>query len=357
MTKKLFACLLSLCLLIGVLPTTALAATEPNYGDVNGHWAEEYIKEWSGNGIFEGDGSGNFNPAGELTRAEAATIFMRLFNLTEVGDISGFTDVDPDAWYAEAIAKCVAAGIMQGDGNGHMNPTGKITREEFFVMFARALGLTPAETCDKEFSDGKDISSWALGYINALVNMGAIGGMGDGTMAPAFNIDRASVAALLSKAISDYITTSGTVEVSGTGIVIVAADNVKITNAPAGTVIIVVGGTNGVSVNGQSVAAGETYIVPETSTGTGGGGGGGTTGGSGNTGGGTTGGGTTGGGDTGGDTTGGDTTGGGTTGGGTTGGGTTGGGTTGGGTTGGGTTDGGTTDNNNNGGETDNRVL
>lgn len=223
-------------MVLTMLPATALAAAptaaDSGYSDIDGHWAEEAIKKWSEYGIFQGN-NGRFDPNGELTRAQAAVIFMRLLNLTEEGDISSFTDVDPEAWYAEAIAKCVAAGIMLGNGDGTMDPNGKLTREQLFVMFGRALGVEPADTCDKEFADSDSISSWAIGYINALVNMGAIDGMGDGSMSPDKNINRASIVALLDKCVI-YVTEDGaTVTADENTIVIVAAKNVTVEGNPA----------------------------------------------------------------------------------------------------------------------------
>lgn len=44
----------------------------PNFKDVKGHWAEEYIKKLADYGIVCGDEKGNFNPDKPVTRAEAA---------------------------------------------------------------------------------------------------------------------------------------------------------------------------------------------------------------------------------------------------------------------------------------------
>lgn len=44
----------------------------PNFKDVKGHWAEEYIKKLADYGIVCGDEKGNFNPDKPVTRAECA---------------------------------------------------------------------------------------------------------------------------------------------------------------------------------------------------------------------------------------------------------------------------------------------
>ena len=360
MKRKILATVVSLCLVAAMLPATALAA---DFSDTQGHWAEEAIDRWSEYGVVNGTSETTFNPNGNMTRAQAAQVFVNLLKLTGSSDLSGFTDVSADAWYADALSTCVANGILNGMGNGTMDPDGTITREQFFVMFARALGIPEETSLNQNFADAGSISSWARGAVYALINRGYVSGMSATSVAPLANINRASVMSLLDQTIVSYVTTDGSVTVNENGVVLVLADNVtlsgsgdvlvvvaqadanvnvsgmtgdvevvalennvSVSGAPAGTIVMAAEGVTGTTVNGTAVPAGGQVTVstptPSSSGGSSGGGGG--------TGGGTTGGGTTGGGTTGGGTTGGGTTGGGTTGNGTTGGSTTGPSTTGG---------------------------
>jgi hypothetical protein len=351
MKKRLFAIVMSICLLVSMVSVTASAA---DYTDTTGHWAESSIDRMSEYGIVNGVGEGEFNPDGEMSRAEAAQIFKNLLKLTGKADITGYDDVAADAWYADAIAACVEAGIMNGVDDGKMDPSGVLSREMFFVMFARALGIEEETTLDKTFSDSDKISGWAKGCVYALVNNGYINGTSDGAVAPLAEINRASVMALLDQSISVYVVSDGTAEAEKDGIVLVLAgnvtvtgdanvtvvvaaedaevslkgakgsvrvivleNNVNVTDAPAGATITVAEDVTGTKVNDSAVSAGQEVVIPDNTPS--GGGGGGSSSGGGSTGGGTTGGGSTGGGTTGGGTTGGGTTGGGTTGGGTTG--------------------------------------
>ena len=156
--KKIVAVVLALCLMLSL---NAVAFAD-NYNDVpDGHWAEKAIGEWSKNGIFEGDESGNFNPSAFLKRAEAAAIMARLFKLSEKADIGRFTDVEADAWYTDYIALCVAAGVLKGTSETTMAPLDNVTREQFFVMFARALGFAEASYSKVVIADDADIADWA----------------------------------------------------------------------------------------------------------------------------------------------------------------------------------------------------
>ena len=224
MRKRITSGILALCMLVSLFPVTAFGA----FDDIKGHWGEKAIDRWSDYGIVEGDGN-SFNPDGLMSRGAAAAVFARLLGLDEKADISKFTDMDADAWYADAIAMCVKAGIMSGVAGNLMDPNGPLTREQFFVMYARALGIDGEETMDKSYDDADGISDWAKESFNALVNKGYVSGTSDDKLSPAMDINRASVMSLLDKSIAAYANKDNAeVEVKGDGIVLVTGENVTV---------------------------------------------------------------------------------------------------------------------------------
>lgn len=301
MKRRFVAVLLSLCLILALIPVSAMAV---EFDDAQGHWAEEAIDRWSDAGVVSGVGNNDFDPEGEMNRAQAASVFSELLQLTDEADISNFTDIPDNAWYAGHIAKCVAAGIMAGMSDTIMEPETTLSREMFFTMFAQAMGIEREETSDVKFNDSAEASSWAVGYINALANRGFISGMGDGSVEPLSDINRASVMALLNQAIVTYAVEEGAQNVDGTGIVLVLADNVSITadepitvvvanegatvslagatggaevialennvavtDAPVGTTIAAKEGVTGTTANGQTVAPDSEITITAPSTG------------------------------------------------------------------------------------------
>ena len=248
MKKRFLAAALALAMLLMMVPS-AFAASD-GFDDVPGHWAEDAINRWSGYGVVNGVGDNQFAPNGTLTRAQAAQVFANLLDLEVQADISRYTDVPEDSWYHTAIAQCVAAGILTGTGGSAMDPQSPVTREELFVMFARALNIRPQSSSDVTFGDSGEVSGWAQGYINALADRGFVSGVGGGMLAPGEAINRASVMSLLDKTISDYANTSGTTVGNASGVVLVVADNVSV----AGDVdtLVVYGGS--ASVTGSQVA-------------------------------------------------------------------------------------------------------
>ena len=243
MRKKISALFLAVIMVVTLLPTAF--AAENSYSDTQGHWGEDAIDRWSGYGVISGTGSGLFDPNAPLTRAQAAQIFANLLNLSATASVAQYTDVTVGSWYYDAIAKCVAAGILNGTGSNTMSPNTYVSREELFVMFARALGIQPQASTGVTFTDSASTASWAAGYVNALADMGVVGGSGDGTLAPKADIDRASVVALLDKAITAYGNTSGATVGSSSGIVLVVADNVTVMGSVE--TLVVAGGSAGIS--------------------------------------------------------------------------------------------------------------
>lgn len=263
MKRKILSLILVFAMTVSLL-TVGTGAVEPTYGDTAGHWAESSIERWSAYGIIQGS-NGQFDPNGQLTCAQLATILAKLLKLPAAKD-AGFTDNTADAWYYDAINRCAAAGILNGNGDGTVTPEAPITRERAMVMLARALGIEPIRKPDlTKYTDAAQVSAYAQGYVAALIEAGIVGGVTADELAPQDNINRASTVTILDRAISTYADKAGaTVKADGKGLVLVVAENVKITGAPEGTKIVVADGATGLTVNGKSVSDDQTYIVPKT---------------------------------------------------------------------------------------------
>lgn len=264
MKRKILAALLTLVMVFSLLPVSAWAE-ETTYSDVAGHWAQSAILRWSDYGVLQGS-EGKFSPDGTLTRGQMAVILSRLLNLPAAPS-AGFTDVAPDAWYADGINRCAAAGILQGS-EGKAMPEDPITREQAMVMLCRALGIAAEDVgVLAGFSDLSLVSDYARPYVAALVKAGVIKGDANGLLNPLSKITRAEIVTMIDRLVGHYAKEAGAVvDASDGALVIVVAENVKIVNAPAGTKVIVTEKATGLTVNGTAVSADQTYIVPEQET-------------------------------------------------------------------------------------------
>lgn len=264
MKRKILAALLTLVMVFSLLPVSAWAE-ETTYSDVAGHWAQSAILRWSDYGVLQGS-EGKFSPDGTLTRGQMAVILSRLLNLPAAPS-AGFTDVAPDAWYADGINRCAAAGILQGS-EGKAMPEDPITREQAMVMLCRALGIAAEDVgALTGFSDLSLVSDYARPYAAALVKAGVVKGDANGLLNPLSKITRAEIVTMVDRLVGHYAKEAGAfVDASDGALVIVVAENVKIVNAPAGTKIIVAEKATGLTVNGTAVSDDQTYIVPEQET-------------------------------------------------------------------------------------------
>ena len=228
MKRKALSLILAFAMAVSLF-TVGASAAEPTYGDTAGHWAEASIERWSGYGIIQGS-NGKFDPDGQLTCAQLATILARLLKLPAAKD-AGFIDNPADAWYYDAINRCAAAGILKGNGDGTVTPNASITRERAMVMLGRALGIEPIENPNlTQFTDGAQVASYARGMLAALIRAGIVGGVTADQLAPQNNITRAATVTILDRAIGTYADKAGeTVNADGKGIVLVVADDVTVT--------------------------------------------------------------------------------------------------------------------------------
>lgn len=233
---------------------TASPSPSPAFRDISGHWAEASISRWSGYGVVQGDQNGNFNPDQPITRGSMATVMVNLLGLSEKPAENPYQDLSGSEWYADAVLKCTAAGVMQGDGS-NCNAGANITRQEATVMFARALGVEEDASPNlSKFADGSDVAGWAAGAVSAMADRGIITGAGDGKVLPTQNIDRASTMAILDKAISTYIVKGGSYEAKDSGITLVKAGDVTISGS-AQDILIAPGAAGGsVTLRNASVS-------------------------------------------------------------------------------------------------------
>ena len=141
---------------------------------------------------------GTVQPNGQITRAEATTIFFRLLteesrsaNLTKT---NGYTDVAFDAWYNTAVSTMTKAGIVDGYPDGTFRPDAPITRAEMAKIISLFAKL------DKSESRFSDIAGhWAEAYIRLAAGNGWIAGYPDGTFGPQRNITRAETATMINR--------------------------------------------------------------------------------------------------------------------------------------------------------------
>lgn len=164
--------------------------------DMEQHWARESVEKLTAKGIVKGYGNYRFEPNRTLTRAEAAAMIVRAYQLEEESSVASFPDVGETHWAKDAINAAALNGIIRGYPNGTFRPNDSVTRAEMAVMIAIASGmLRPAEPA-KYFADVPR-NHWAADYIYAFAAEGLIQGYADGMFRPSAAATRAEFAVIL----------------------------------------------------------------------------------------------------------------------------------------------------------------
>ncbi|MCK9478584.1 MAG: S-layer homology domain-containing protein [Firmicutes bacterium] len=186
--KKTISILLLLVMSVSIFP--GVFATE--YIDIDGHWAEQAINQWSDKNIINGY-NGSFKPDDSITRGEMAVILDRIMKFELLSD-NNFTDLDNN-FYTSAILKANYAGVILGSDN-MIRPNDDITLQEVSAIICRALEIPAESGFITPFKDDKEISDWARDYICAMVLSGYLQGA-DGYLNPQKAVSRAQVITIL----------------------------------------------------------------------------------------------------------------------------------------------------------------
>ena len=138
-------------------------------------WYYEAVDYCSENGIMNGMDDGLFVPDGELTRAMLVSSLYRIEGEPETDANGAFAYVDNGAWYADAVNWAYASGIISGNNENLFEPDEPITKEDTAAILWRAEG-SPAVDGAEDFADETSISAYAAQAVDwARVN-GVIGG-------------------------------------------------------------------------------------------------------------------------------------------------------------------------------------
>ena len=247
--KRILSFVLTLCMLAAMLQVSVFA-DEMQFTDMPpaSHWSYDALQFSVKNGLLNGS-NGKIMASADLTRVQLAAIINRAFGAFEKEDISNFTDI-PKAYWGEAeIAKAVNMGTFQGSGD-KMRPNDPISREEAFVVLARAFKLEPGTFDDlKAFPDANTISSWAMPQIAAMVKAGYVNGS-NGLINPKSKITREQFAQVLFNMIEKIFNKAGTYDADVDGSLVINVPGVTLKNLTVKGDLII----------GEGVGDGDIYL-------------------------------------------------------------------------------------------------
>jgi hypothetical protein len=128
----------------GIIPASADVPTSksnPAFSDIGNSFAKNAIDTLASKGIINGVGSGQFNPTGKITRQDFCIILAKALDLdiTKSPSTSTFSDVSTENYAYDYVEAAAKAGLIKGEGNGHFGSGQSLTRQDMAVVFIRAL--------------------------------------------------------------------------------------------------------------------------------------------------------------------------------------------------------------------------
>lgn len=234
-----------------LLPSGAFAADLSRFNDFPNDWSSNALEKAVDHGLLNGS-NGMIDAKGLLTRAQMAAIVSRAFGATKSASLKDYRDMLPDAWYYNDMGRAVQMKAFQG-ADGLLHPDDSITREEAFVVLARAFALTDGRSASLSgFSDNGAVSSWASGSLSALVENGYVNGA-NGRLNPKNNITRAEFAKIITDMAASYADSSSIANQTVDGNLIVRADGASLSGVTVNGDLIIADGGDKVSLDGVKV--------------------------------------------------------------------------------------------------------
>ena len=185
----------------GKLPFTDVRESDWFYKDVA--FAYE-------NGLFAGTSDTTFSPNASMTRAMLVTVLYRLEGQPAVNGRSGFSDVQYNGYYEDAVTWAADNGIVNGTSTTTFSPNANVTREQMAAILYRYAQHkkynTAASSGLNGFTDHASVSGYAAASLEWAVAEKLVNGSA-GKLMPTGNATRAQVAAILHRFVENVATT------------------------------------------------------------------------------------------------------------------------------------------------------
>ena len=159
-------------------------------------WYANAVDYVQNNGIMSGTSANAFSPNSPMTRAMLTAVLYRAAGSPSANNKNGFSDVDSNAYYADAVNWASENSIVNGYDSNTFGVNDSVSREQIAAILYRYAG-SPAVAGENNFSDKNSISSYAVSAVNWAEQNGIINGTDGNRFDPQGNATRAQVALIL----------------------------------------------------------------------------------------------------------------------------------------------------------------
>lgn len=208
------------------------------YEDIEGHWAESAIREYSDKFVLNGRSKTEFEPEEDVTRAEFLKMAMEQAGICGHAYREGeCLDAGAEDWYRFYVQSAVDKGIIpiemvsgctekvtetktlaeatedtdavtadvyvyKSDGTAEFDGDKPINRAEMAGLLYNVMkykGMTDDNVKTVSYTDSSDIPDWAADGVNILSSMGILEGYDEGDFRPGNTLTRAEAVMVVSR--------------------------------------------------------------------------------------------------------------------------------------------------------------
>ena len=154
--------------------------------------------------MMNGVSSRAFAPNANLTRGMLVQILYNLEGKPK-GTAANFSDVQADAWYAEAVGWAATNKVVTGYADGTFRPNAAVTREQAAAILYRYAQSKDIDVSVGEntnilsYVDVQQASEYAIPALQWAVGAGVLNGKNDSRLAPTGTATRAEIAAIMQR--------------------------------------------------------------------------------------------------------------------------------------------------------------
>jgi len=139
--------------------------------DVNGNWAEPFIRAMVDQSLLRGFSDGSFQPNAAVSRAEYAVMVAKAFNPVALKPEPKFQDIGANFWARSAILQATRGGFLAGYANSRFQPDRPILRVQVLLSLVGGLKLTGGhQGLVNRLADQADVPKYARTAIAAALH-------------------------------------------------------------------------------------------------------------------------------------------------------------------------------------------
>lgn len=165
-------------------------------------WYAGAVERVCAAGLMNGTSSKTFSPGGTVTRGQITAILYRLAGEPAARN-APFSDVPASAYYSKAVAWAAENGIVEGFYDGTFRPDLPVSRQQLAAFLWRYANMERADSGNRAplrgWLDAGEVSGYAEEPMSWALAEGILQGTKDGTLQPQGRAARGQAAVLLER--------------------------------------------------------------------------------------------------------------------------------------------------------------